>query len=238
MRAARWAVLLAGAVLGLWLIGAPYYHGAVYAFHARTAICDFQAQVEAERQATVAASQEPGIIYPELLRAMEDYNRELYETGQACLTSPADYEQAAIDLSKYGLDPDTPIGTLSIPAIDLELPLYLGAGKEQMAKGGAVLGGTSLPIGGMNTNTVIAGHRGYRGIPYFRNLDRLKPGDTIILTNFWETLTYTVTCSRIIEPNDIDAVLIEGGADRLTLLTCHPYTVGSHRLLLFCTRTS
>jgi LPXTG-site transpeptidase (sortase) family protein len=140
-------------------------------------------------------------------------------------------------LEEYGVSPDAAIGTVSTPTLDLELPLYLGAGKEQMAKGAAVLGGTSLPIGGKSTNCVIAGHRGYRGIPYFRNLDRLDMGDEVIVTNFWGTLTYSVTGTQIIQPNDLDAILIENGKDKITPLTCHPYTVGTKRLLIFCERT-
>lgn len=82
----------------------------------------------------------------------------------------------------------------------------------------------------------IAGHRGYRGIPYFRYLDDLEEGDLVYLTNFWGTMTYTVMETAVIQPDDIDAILIQNGRDMLTLLTCHPYTVGTQRLLIYCER--
>lgn len=236
MRVLRWAVLLAGIAVGLWLIGSPYYNEVVYTHEAETVICAFREQVEAEREAVSEEAAPSATIYPELLRAMQDYNRTLAEDGQACLTGPADYERPPVSLSDYDLEEDAPVGVLSIPSIELELPLYLGANTSQMAKGAAVLGGTSCPIGGTSTNCVIAGHRGYRGIPYFRYLDRLEPSDIIYLTNLWETLTYEVTGSQVIAPNDLNAILIEDGADKLTLLTCHPYTVGTQRLVVYCQR--
>ena len=106
-----------------------------------------------------------------------------------------------------------------------------------MAKGAVHLGETSLPIGGENTNSVIAGHCGWNGAHYFRYLSDLEPGDEIIITNLWETLTYTVTDSKIIDPNETDSILIQEGRDMLTLLTCHPYASGGkQRLLVFCDR--
>ena len=107
-----------------------------------------------------------------------------------------------------------------------------------MTKGAAVLGQTSLPIGGENTNCVIAGHRGYKGIPYFRNLDKLKAGDEVVITNFWGQMTYQVESTAIIQPNDLDEILIQEGRDLLTLLTCHPYTVGTQRMIIICKRMS
>ena len=236
MRVLHWVVLVAGIAVGLWLIGSPYYNDVIYAHEAETVICEFREQVEAERKAVSVETEPPVTIYPELLRAMQDYNQTLAEDGQACLTGPADYERSPVSLSDYGLEEDAPVGILSISSIELELPLYLGANTSQMAKVAAVLGGTSCPIGGTSTNCVIAGHRGYRGIPYFRYLDRLKPGDTVLLTNLWETLAYEVTGCEIIQPNDVNAVLIEDGVDHLTLLTCHPDTVGTQRLVVYCQR--
>lgn len=232
MRAVRWLVVVMGTLLGIGLLFYPRINEAVYDHHARTEILAFYQQVEEERSSTKVAA----TLYPELLKAMQDYNRHLAESGQSELTSPTDYERPPLSLEDYGFSPDAAIGTISIPSIDLELPLYLGAGKEQMARGAAVLGGTSLPIGGRSTNCVIAGHRGFKGIPYFRNLDRLDMGDEVIVTNFWGTLTYSVTGTQIIQPDDLDAILIENGKDKITLLTCHPYTVGTQRLLIFCER--
>ena len=109
------------------------------------------------------------------------------------------------------------------------MPVYLGALDDHLAAGAAVLGNTSAPIGGDNTNCVIAGHRGWRGADYFRYIDRLQAGDTVQVTNLWETLTYTVADIRI---------KIQQGRDLLTLLTCHPYASGGRqRYVVCCERT-
>jgi sortase A len=106
-----------------------------------------------------------------------------------------------------------------------------------MAKGAAHLSQTSLPVGGMNTNCVIAGHRGYSGAAFFRYVPELKPGDEVIISNLWETMTYVVTETKIIMPNEVDQILIQEGRDMITLLTCHPYASGGkQRYLVFCDR--
>ena len=89
----------------------------------------------------------------------------------------------------------------------------------------------------MNTNCVIAGHRGFNGAIYFRNVPKLKIGDEVIITNLWETMTYTVTETQIILPNEVDQILIQEGRDMITLLTCHPYASGGRqRYLVICER--
>ena len=119
----------------------------------------------------------------------------------------------------------------------IRLALYPGADEEHMAKGAAILGAASLPVGGRNTNSVIAGHRGYRGAPYFRDIEKLKPGDEIRITNPWETLCYCVESAAVIAPDDSDAVKIQEGKDMVTLLTCHPYrSHGAYRYVVYCVR--
>ena len=77
---------------------------------------------------------------------------------------------------------------------------------------------------------VIAGHRGWRGADYFRHIDHLQAGDTVKLTNLWETLTYTVADIQIIKPHEVDKIKIQQGRDLLTLLTCHPYHVNDNTM--------
>ena len=126
---------------------------------------------------------------------------------------------------------------ISIPAINLSMPIYLGATDAHLTAGAAQLSQTSLPIGGTNTNCVIAGHRGYNGAAYFRNITELQPGDVIQITNLWETLTYTVKTTDIIEPYDVEKILIREGKDMITLLTCHPYASGGkQRYVVYCER--
>ena len=174
--------------------------------------------------------------YPKLLAALQDYNRQLYAEKQRDLTSLEACEEPAVDLAAYSIE-DEIIGVLEIPAMELTMPVYLGVSGEHLALGTAVLGSTSAPIGGDNTNCVIAGHRGWKGADYFRHIDRLQVGDAVQLTNLWETLTYTVTDIQIIQPHEVEKIKIQPNRDLLTLLTCHPYASGGkQRYVAVCER--
>ena len=173
--------------------------------------------------------------YPELLAALQEYNRQLYAEKQCNLTDLEACEEPAADLTAYGIE-DEIIGVLEIPAMELTMPVYLGASDAHLAAGAAVLGNTSAPIGGDNTNCVIAGHRGWRGADYFRHIDRLQVGDTVKLTNLWEILTYTVTDIEIIQPHEVDKIKIQQGRDLLTLITCHHASGGRQRYVVCCKR--
>ena len=174
--------------------------------------------------------------YPELWADMVRYNEAIYTQGQAGLSCEYDYQKPSFRLSDYGLG-DEVFGVISIPAMELEMPIFLGATEQHMADGAAHLSQTSLPIGGENTNCVIAGHRGYNGASYFRYIDKLKVGDLVSVTNLWETLTYRVCEIKIIDPHDVTEILIQPGRELLTLLTCHPYASGGkQRYVVYCER--
>ena len=174
--------------------------------------------------------------YPELLAALQEYNRQLYAEKQSRLIDLEACEEPAADLTAYGIE-DEIIGVLEIPAMELTMPVYLGASDAHLAAGAAVLGNKSAPIGGNSTNCVIAGHRGWKGADYFRHIDRLQVSDTVKLTNLWEILTYTVTDIEIIQPHEADKIKIQQGRDLLTLLTCHPYASGGReRYVVYCER--
>lgn len=188
-------------------------------------------QFEAARQETSHSDPATDELYQEL----QAYNQSLIANGQT-LTDAWDYEQAPIAVDH--MPSDSIIGCIEIPDMDVRLPLLLGASEANMAKGAAVMSQTSMPIGGPDTNCVIAGHRGYRGSPYFRNIERLQVGSAVYITNPWTTLEYTVTGFEIILPSDLDAVLIQPGKDMVTLLTCHPYaSQGEYRYVVYCQRT-
>lgn len=175
--------------------------------------------------------------YPELLAALQEYNRQLYAEKQSGLVDLAACEESVADLMAYGVE-DEIIGVLEIPAIELTMPVYLGASDDHLAAGAAVLGNTSAPIGGDDTNCVIAGHCGWKGADYFRHIDRLAVGDEVRITNLWETLTYTVADIQIIQPHEVDKIKIQSDRDLLTLLTCHPYASGGRqRYVVYCERT-
>lgn len=175
--------------------------------------------------------------YSQLWLDMKAYNEAIFREGQKGLSDPSAYEDVCFRLSDYGLDSEV-FGVLSIPKLNLQMPIYMGATKENMAAGAAVMGQTSLPIGGSDTNCVLAGHRGWNGAAYFLYINQLEPGDIVTVTNLWETLTYEVVETRIISPNDVDAIHIQPDRELLTLLTCHPpASGGKQRYLVFCERT-
>ena len=195
-----------------------------------------QADTDAAVHEFLAERNEPEQEYPELLAALQEYNRQLYAEKQCNLVDLEACEEPATDLLAYSID-DEIVGVLEIPAMELTMPVYLGASDAHLAAGAAVLGNTSAPIGGDNTNCVIAGHRGWKGADYFRHIDRLQVGDTVKLTNLWETLTYTVADIQIIQPHEVDMIKIQQGRDLLTLLTCHPYASGGRqRYVVYCER--
>ena len=197
-----------------------------------------QADTDAAVQEFLADRDEPERQYPELLAALQAYNQRIYNEKQSGLVDLEACEEPAADLPAYGID-DEIIGVLEIPTMKLTMPVYLGASDDHLAAGASVLGNTSAPIGGDNTNCVIAGHRGWKGADYFRHIDKLAVGDTVKLTNLWETLTYTVTDIQIIQPHEVEKIKIQQGRDLLTLLTCHPYASGGKQLyLVYCERLS
>lgn len=122
--------------------------------------------------------------------------------------------------------------SLYIPKLGLKFPIYLGATDEHLAQGVAQVTGTSLPIGGKSTHTVIAGHRGMGMKEMFRNVDALDIGDRFIIYSVTGKLVYQIYDKEIILPNQTEALEIVPGKDLATLLTCYPYPYNSHRLLI------
>ena len=196
-------------------------------------------KLQADTDAAVQSfleERKPEQQYPELLAALQEYNRQLYVEKQCNLTDLEACEAPAADMTAYGVA-DEIIGVLEIPAMELTMPVYLGASDAHLAAGAAVLGNTSAPIGGDSTNCVIAGHRGWKGADYFRHIDKLAVGDGVRITNLWETLTYTVADIQIIQPHEVDKIKIQPNRDLLTLLTCHPYASGGRqRYVVYCER--
>lgn len=173
--------------------------------------------------------------YARLYEEMKNYNEELIKNNQENLADPYAYANPAIRLEEYGVENGI-AGYIKIPVMDLELPLYLGANEENMSKGAAQLTETSMPIGGNNTNMAVVAHRGYSYAKMFREIEKLKIGDEIFITNFWETMTYKVERIEVISPDEIDKIRIQEGKDMVTLVTCHPYPHNYQRYLVYCER--
>ncbi len=233
-------ILMLGIFLaGLLVLMYPYIYGAMI---------DQEILVEAQEFLKRESVQETGtyvqpevsetipVDHAQLWADMCAYNARIHTQGQSGLSTEYDYQKASFILADYGLDSEI-FGVIQIPAMDIAMPIYLGATEKHMADGAAHMSQTSLPIGGSNTNCVIAGHRGYGGVKYFRDIDKLKPGDQITVTNLWETLHYQVSEIQIIYPDEVEKILIQDGRELLTLLTCHPYASGGkQRYVVYCER--
>ena len=180
-------------------------------------------------------SGKPDEQYTDLYNDMKSYNERIFTEGQKNLKDAWSYEQSGFYLGDYGLY-DGIAAELRIPAMNCDIPLYLGATLNNMAYGAAQLGETSMPIGGKNTNCVIAAHRGASTGDFFLYIENLKMGDKVYIDNLWETLTYKVARIEIISPDDIDRILIEKDKDMITLITCHPYPYNYQRYAVFCER--
>lgn len=227
-------------LLGLAVFSYPYAQGLLVKREMESTVQTFQEQKETQPTTSVVIpdSVQPSEqrLYPELWEDMTAYNEEIFRQGHSGLSCKLDYQQPSFRLADYGLKEEV-FGVITIPAMELEMPIYLGATNQHMADGAAHLSQTSLPIGGANTNSVIAGHRGYGGASYFRYIDKLQIGDTVTVTNLWEQLTYRVAEIKIIYPYQVEEILIQPGRELLTLLTCHPYASGGkQRYLVICER--
>lgn len=227
-------IYLGGVIVFAW----PDLNSLKTGYENKKVMEQFQDQTEAEQSASnqtdstaVDSNQIPKNA--QLYQEMQAYNQQIFSEGQSGLTDPWSYEQETLDLSKYGIY-DGMIGILDIPKMDVTLPLYLGATQEKMAKGAVMLGQTSFPVQGTDSNCVIAAHRGWKGIPMFREIERLEIGDELTIQNCQETLTYRVSEIEIILPDESDKIMIQPGRNMVTLMTCHPYTQNSRRYVVYC----
>lgn len=130
------------------------------------------------------------------------------------------------------------MGTIRIPKISVKLPIYHGTSESALASGAGHLYGSSLPVGGKNTHAVLTGHRGLVEAAMFTRLDEMRVGDYFYIEVMGRTLGYQVDRITVIEPNDTSQLKIVPGEDRVTLMTCTPYGVNTHRLLVSATRSA
>lgn len=167
--------------------------------------------------------------YQELWNAVYTYNRSLSSTGKSFVKGePQDGAyQELLNIDGYGM-----MGYLEIPKIGVTLPIYHGTGEKELTAGAGHLEGSSLPAGGAGTHTVLSSHSGYPAAKLFTDLDKLEIGDTFTLYILDRTLTYKVDRIETVIPSDTSLLAIEEGKDYVTLFTCTPYGVNSHRLLV------
>ena len=167
--------------------------------------------------------------YDEMWKAAQDYNRSLAqrETAFALTDEQKAAYESLLDVSGIGV-----MGYIEIPEIDCSLPIYHGTEESVLQVAVGHLEWSNLPVGGEGTHCVLSGHRGLPSAKLFTNLDKLAVGDTFLLRVLDEVLAYEVDQILIVEPEQVDALGIVPGEDYCTLVTCTPYGINTHRLLV------
>lgn len=168
-----------------------------------------------------------------------DYNNRLY-SGAAYVVDPFDPDAPKTSDEEYlaclNLAGNGAMGTIVIPSIDVDLPVYHGVTGDDMSHGVGHEPNSSLPVGGPSTHAVLAGHTGLPSAVIFDKLDKLHVGDYFVLQILDEDLAYRVTSTEVVLPDDTSSLAIQKDKDLVTLVTCTPYGVNSHRLLIHAER--
>ena len=182
----------------------------------------------------VAEKEAAGLIdYPAEWEQASGYNAALLPSilPDSFAVAQASKEDEAY-MSCLNIAGDGIMGTVEIPKIKISLPIFHTTNDDVLEMAAGHLEGSSLPVGGENTHAVISAHRGLPSAALFTDLDKLEEGDHFLLKVLDDTLCYEVDQIKVIEPEDTDALAVEQGMDLVTLLTCTPYGVNSHRLLV------
>lgn len=208
-------VFLAGLSLLLYPTVSDYWNS----FHASRAVAAYAQEV----------ADLNGAEYDALLEAARDYNARVPERSNTFALTEAERAeyQSLLNMDGTGI-----MGYIEIPNIKLSLPIYHGTEESVLQIAVGHLDWSALPVGGEGTHCVLSGHRGLPSAKLFTNLDQLREGDTFTLRVLDEVLCYEVDQIRIVEPQDTAALLPEPGQDLCTLVTCTPYGVNTHRLLV------
>jgi sortase A len=174
----------------------------------------------------------------ERIAEARDYNQGLSGAGAAVAANerlplanePQADKQKYLDMLRG--DSEGLMARIRIPSIDVDLPIYHGTSETVLEHGIGHLEGTALPVGGPSTHSVVTGHRGLATSELFSNLDKVAVDDTFTIEVFDEILTYRVIETLVVEPQDTESLLIQPGKDLLTLVTCTPLGINSHRILV------
>ncbi|MGF0095312.1 class C sortase [Peptoniphilus sp. SGI.035] len=208
-------------ILGLGILSYPMISNWYYRIEANNQVADF-------KEARDLLSQEE---IDRRLRLAKIYNDDL---GNVVPKDPYSEEEKHRAIENYAkmLELRTKIGTIEIPSIDVDLPIYAGTNEEILQKGCGHLEGTSLPIGGESTHTVITAHSGLPSARLFTDLEKIKLGDKFYINNIGGVLAYEVDHIDVIDPSDFSQLIVVPGKDYATLLTCTPIMINTHRLIV------
>ena len=212
-------ILVAALFVGLALLAYPSFSDYWNSFHQSRAVMTY-----AENVANMNTEE-----YERILDEARIYNAELAERGISWTLSEEERGeyQSQLDIGGNGV-----MGYIKIQKIDVMLPIYHGTEESILQSSIGHLEQTSLPVGGESAHCMLSGHRGLPSARLFTDLDKLREGDTFTMTILNETLTYEVDHIWIVEPDDLSHLTIEKGKDYCTLITCTPYGINTHRLLV------
>ncbi|VTS16683.1 sortase [Streptococcus porcinus] len=205
--------------IGVGLIAYPSIANYWNSFHQSSAIMDYQERV------TQMGTQD----YEKILQRARQYNTQFEKSGMKWRLTEEERQDYN---SQLAIDKTTNMGYISIPKINVKLPLYHGTSDKVLQTSIGHLEGSSLPIGGRSTHSILSGHRGLPSSKLFSDLDKLRVGDRWTVSILNETFSYEVDQIRTVEPDDLRDLQIVKGKDYQTLVTCTPYGVNTHRLLV------
>ena len=218
----NWLLVLV-MLLGLGIMAYPTVSDWWNSFHASRAIASYSSAVEHIDRDQL----------DDMIRAAHEYNEKLLKKPNPYTMTEEELEEynSLLDLSGTGI-----IGYITIKSIGVYIPIYHGVEESVLQIAIGHIEWTSLPVGGESTHAVVSGHRGLPSAKLFTDLDQLREGDTFSITVLNQMITYEVDQIRIVEPGDISELAIVPGKDYCTLVTCTPYGINTHRLLIRGTR--
>ena len=212
-------------LIGLGIMAYPTVSDWWNSFHASRAIASYSNAVESVDKEKL----------DEMIQAAHEYNERLLKKPNPYTMTDEDLAEynSLLDLSGTGI-----IGYITIKSIGVYIPIYHGVEESVLQIAIGHIDWTSLPVGGESTHAVVSGHRGLPSAKLFTDLDQLREGDTFSITVLNQMITYEVDQIRIVEPGDISELAIVPGKDYCTLVTCTPYGINTHRLLIRGTRVA
>ena len=217
----NWMTLLLTimALVGASLIAYPTFADWWNNFHQARAVASYAEAVANLDQAD----------YEKILKEAEKYNKRLAKTGANWQLTEEELEEYnnQLKINETGI-----MGYIDIPKINITLPIYHGIDEKVLQVAIGHIAGTSLPVGGKGSHCVVSGHRGLPSARLFTDLDKLVEGDTWTMTVLGKTVTYEVDQIRVVEPTDLSELQIKKNKDYCTLVTCTPYGINTHRLLV------
>ena len=212
-------IAVAALIVGVGLLVYPTFSDWWNSYHQSRAIATYVAAVQDTDKETIE----------KMLAEAREYNKRLAQNGNRWHMSPEEEKEynKLLDLTGNGV-----MGYVQINSINVDYPIYHGMDESVLQIAIGHLEGSSLPVGGLGTHAVISGHRGLPSARLFTDLDKLVEGDTFTVTVLDQTVTYEVDQIRIVLPSDLSNLNIEPGKDYCTLITCTPYGINTHRMLV------